>query len=125
MRVAVYGSLKQGFGNHRVMEHAKGKLISAAITTEDHYILDGRGFPYINEAPSDPHKGALSVELYEVPKQGVLGPLDSLEGHPNFYERQQRTFNLPNGKTDTAWLYIYKRPITANPQFLENGTYTW
>jgi gamma-glutamylcyclotransferase (GGCT)/AIG2-like uncharacterized protein YtfP len=123
--VAVYGSLKRNYGNHHVMSRASGRFISNAISTDSHYILDGHGFPYINESPSDPLSGHLAVELYSVPNSGLTGPLDSLEGHPTFYQRQLRSFLLPSGETTKAWVYIYQRPITPNPKYKLGDTYTW
>ena len=123
MKVAVYGSLKRGYGNHRVMKNANGKYLYDAVSTDAHYILDGHSYPYINEAPSNPEKGKLSVEIYEVSEEGLLH-LDALEGHPTFYKREQRQFSTPTGKV-TAWLYILQRKIEANPVYKQDGVYIW
>ncbi len=115
--VAVYGSLKRNFGNYSVMKKAKGVFQNKAISVDSHYILNGYSFPYINEEPSNPECGHLAVELFEVSSENLEGPLDSLEGNPTFYKREQRKFKLPNGVVKEAWLYIYQQ--RENEEFQE------
>lgn len=59
-------------------------------------------------------------ELYEVDEK-VLGDLDILEDHPNFYEREQTKCNcLKDNQEVTAWMYFIKK---FKPDLLKQNTY--
>lgn len=91
-KVAVYGTLKKGFGNHRVMEKAQGKFIKEDYVEINH--LWTCGFPmvkFVKEGDTPSNKW-LKVEIYEVDDKGVTWPLDRLEGYTegsdwNLYNR--------------------------------------
>ena len=102
--VAVYGSLRQGMGNHRVMERAGGEYLHTTLVNGfGLYPYAGTGFPAVGQL-----EGAKTiVELYEVDDVG-LSRLDSLEGFRegssnNFYERMEVTTELG----DTAMIYYH------------------
>lgn len=102
--VAVYWTLKKPFGNHASMIRAEGKYIG------DDFIefknIDWGGFPIVNFEEGTGK--FLAVELYEVSRAWVQGPLDSLEGHPTFYYRK--------ALTTLGWVkaigYEYASPVT-------------
>ena len=95
--VAVYGSLKKGFGNHRRLETSK--FVGMAMIPGTLYSLGA--FPAITlEGNTDVH-----VELYEV-DDPTLESLDRLEGHPSFYTRTEVTgFKGYDGR---AYIYAMK-----------------
>lgn len=75
--LAVYGTLKQGNGNH---DHFLGdaKLVGKGVISGfDMYHLGG--FPGIVKG-----EGTIQVELYD---EYNLGPIDSLEGEGSLYKR--------------------------------------
>lgn len=79
--IFVYGTLKEGYGNHVVMLRSGGELVSAAKLLNYEMFSMG-GFPGIR-----PKQGAVVFgELYSVKS---LRPLDSLEG---CYEQQEDSF---------------------------------
>lgn len=82
--VAVYGSLRQGLGNHRLLESSE--LIGTYGVLLPYTMLDLGSFPGIvhNKWKNNP----LTVELYEV-DDDVMEDLDFLEGYPSFYNREQ------------------------------------
>lgn len=102
--VFVYGTLKKGFGNHRLLE--KSRFIRKAEIPGTMYNLGA--FPGIR--PSD-SSSLVAGEIYEV-DDPTLDRLDTLEGHPNFYVR--RTVDIPGlthwGKQ--AWVYY------INPEYI-------
>ena len=102
--VAVYGSLRKGLGNHRVMEIAKGELVDAGYTSKNCNLYDLGAFPSVSLAHSSANK-PVRVEVYQVPEDGVTGPLDGLEGYPHFYNRTVINVDLDNGEVVQAWLY--------------------
>lgn len=96
--VAVYGTLREGQGNHRLLsKHAP------ALSTErvkGYVMYSAGGFPVIYK---DPNR-FITVELYEVDEETLTGPLDSLEGHPSWYRRELVDINGTQ-----AWIYIMQR----------------
>lgn len=88
----VYGTLKRGHGNNYLM--TDGEYIKTARING--YTLTGVGIPFAVKAPGRHIIG----ELWRVPKYQVLGPIDSLEGHPHWYTR---TWTEQLGGT---WFYL-------------------
>lgn len=94
-RVFVYGSLKKGFSNHRVIHGAK--FLGDDTTLEDAWFMFSMGgFPGVVSG-----NGYISGEVYEVDDE-VLKDLDRLEGNGNFYTRE--VVELANH--EQAWMYI-------------------
>lgn len=80
--VFVYGTLKQGYGNNRLLETSQ-KIADGV--TEEEFLLTDVGFPYM--IPQEALTGAESVtvapvrgELWEVTSELVMASLDRLEG---------------------------------------------
>lgn len=97
--VAVYGSLKAGFGNHRVL--GDSELVGPQrLSGWDMYSMGS--FPAIV-----PGEGDISVEIYKVGSDSIAGNLDMLEGYPSFYNRieVETGFGL-------AWIYYQDTPPT-------------
>jgi len=102
--VAVYGTLKYGFPNHYLLESAEA--VGVGYIAQTFRVFDV-GFPYA--VPSK--KGfPLQVEVYKVPRAGVLEELDILEGYPHHYKRRPLEVLLRNGKSLTAWIYYVSTP---------------
>jgi gamma-glutamylcyclotransferase (GGCT)/AIG2-like uncharacterized protein YtfP len=97
--VFVYGTLKRGHGNHRLL--ADNRVIGEAVSL-DRYMMWGQGIPFI--APDDDDGSPVAGELYEVDAD-TLAKLDRLEGHPDWYCRELRSFTIA-GETCTAWVYL-------------------
>lgn len=114
--VAVYGTLRQGMGNHRLLETSK-LLGTAELKGWKMYPAGlGGGFPviYASEAPED----EIVVEVYECTTEVLKGPLDSLEGHPTWYRRQ--LVDTPFGE---AWIYVMQdKGYQRYPQ-IESGDF--
>ena len=95
-KVFVYGSLKQGFGNHGILT---GALYLATTWTQAQTfkMLSLGHFPGVQEGGSH----AIEGELYEVDNH-TLYQLDKLESNGSLYQRVETL--LANG--ETAWMYI-------------------
>jgi len=123
--VSVYGTLKQGWGNHSLLSKDPKFVGSVGIDT-----LDGVGFPIIKLG--DAYE--LLVEVYEV-DEGELLRLDGLEGYrightPTFYERKQVEVTLEDGTTVNTYIYEYVSPVVNNidnecTYNEDTGVYTW
>ena len=110
--VAVYGSLKKGFGNH-------GLLTNAEFLGEDAIkgwrMLHLGGFPGIIDGNDEE---AIHIELYKV-DEGEFERLDMLEGFPSFYNRKK----VPTSQGD-AWIYYLSEPERySNSDVVESGVW--
>lgn len=113
--VAVYGTLKQGFGNHVVLGDAaefmgEEKLSNWAMYSYGH-------FPFI--VPTNDCDDTVHVEVYAIPN---LKRTDRLEGYDNgyqgFYDRKkvETTFG-------DAWIYFFpEMPDSSYPR-VESGVW--
>ncbi len=97
--VAVYGTLKKNGGNHHLLtaQNFVGKGITAFK-----FPMVSRGIPYVIDEKGKGNN--IKVEVYKVNKE-CLARLDSLEGHPNHYERRKTPIKV-KGKTLNCWLYF-------------------
>ncbi len=97
--VAVYGTLKKGFHNNSLL---RGSTYIGKGVTQKKYPMVAQGIPYLIE---DEGKGFnVDVQLYAV-SDSTLDSLDSLEGHPTWYQRKEIEVVI-GGKTWTAWIYF-------------------
>lgn len=99
--VAVYGSLKKGFGNHRLLRHST-YLGEEWVEGWTMYHLGG--FPAVAETEN---YDVVKVEVYLVDDE-TLGRLDGLEGYPHFYNRKEIETNWGD-----AWIYFHDVAPTA------------
>ena len=98
--IAVYGTLKKGYGNHRLLINQR---FVGKGTTTDRYPLIINGLPYLMQEKGKGHN--VEVEVYKV-DDDTFDSIDALEGHPNFYEREETSITMKSGKKITAWIYF-------------------
>ena len=115
-RVAVYGTLKNGFHNHHLLV---GSDFVGSGKLHDRYPLEVRGLPYLYK-----EKGVgefVDVEVYDV-DDNLLTRLDRLEGHPNWYKREQVLIDLDDWSKTTAWVYFLDSPTPEGVDFTDSYT---
>lgn len=93
MKVAVYGTLRKGFWNHRLLENSK---FIGKTKTEPVFTMYGHGVPWIVNGGNT----EITVEVYEIDEE-TFQSLDFLEGYPVYYNRQ-----LINTEFGEAWIYF-------------------
>lgn len=110
--IFVYGSLKAGFHNHRLLSDIRATDMGYAVTDERYLLVKGVAFPYLinpehftKVEPCDGLIGNVAGELYRVSDKG-LGALDQLESHPSFYRRE--VIKVNDGVE--TWAYFLSRP---------------
>ena len=112
--VFVYGSLRKGFGNNRLLQ---GQEFLRASATEDKFLMYSMGgFPAVDTSVDS---NQIQGELYEVNPEG-MARLDRLEGYPSFYDRKE--VKLATG--ETAWVYFideFHKRYGSNYETVENG----
>jgi len=80
--VAVYGSLRHGMHNHRLIEHCE--LVGIEWIKGDWEMISLGGFPGIIESDGK----EILIELYKVTDEITAKRLDRLEGYPDFYNKK-------------------------------------
>ena len=109
--VFVYGTLKKGHGNHRLI--ADAEPVGAATSTDPTFDMTDVGFPYCYVNGRSFVRG----ELYHLGMAtAILSRLDMLEGYPHHYNRTVFPFITDEGDTFSAWMYnvekTHRRPGT-------------
>ena len=125
-RVVVYGTLKEGYGNNRLLKSSR-KM--ASTQTSGEFVLGNVGYPYAfppDAVPEQYKKLLFPVmgEMYEVDTVESFVNLDTLEGFPSHYNRHIISFE--NGLD--AWMYV--QPDWYNARYceactLEDETWSW
>jgi gamma-glutamylcyclotransferase (GGCT)/AIG2-like uncharacterized protein YtfP len=103
MHLFVYGTLKRGQRNHRLL--ADQRFVGPAVSAPGFRLYDLGPYPGLVR---DPAGGPVRGELFAVSECG-LDELDDFEGVPDLFDRQQLL--LADGST--AWAYLYVRAIPA------------
>jgi gamma-glutamylcyclotransferase (GGCT)/AIG2-like uncharacterized protein YtfP len=136
MLVMVYGSLKEGFGNHRLLI-GQEYLGTFHTQDEDFFMISLGGFPGVHRGGA----GRIQGEIYRVTEE-CFRRLDGLEGNGFFYTREEVDAYKVYGTDDKlvtdlemlrAWMYILPRDDRSygiapdDKEELEGlkGTFTW
>ena len=114
--VAVYGTLKKGHNNYfNYLKHAD--YAGSGVTSEK-FPLIINGLPYVLNKPGVGHN--VEVDIFYVNRK-ELAELDALEGHPEWYYREEVEVIMNDGGIEYAYLYF-------NDEVEDNGkhhkTYT-
>ena len=107
MLLFVYGTLKRGRRNHRLLTGQR--FVGPAATVSGFRLFDLGRYPgLVRDADADADAGAVRGELFDV-SECCLGELDDFEGVPDLFTRER--IELADGTT--AWAYLYARPVPA------------
>ncbi|XP_045782235.1 putative gamma-glutamylcyclotransferase CG2811 isoform X1 [Maniola jurtina] len=132
-KVFVYGTLKRNEPNHHWLtnpEHGVSKFIAEGTTKTKYPLIIGTKYniPFLLYSPGDGHY--VKGEVYEV-DDIMLGKLDILEDHPNYYVRELddilvNKLNSSDQETVKCWVYFLKnfRPELLSKPQLENYSST-
>ncbi|XP_014613991.1 PREDICTED: putative gamma-glutamylcyclotransferase CG2811 isoform X1 [Polistes canadensis] len=100
-RIFVYGTLKRGEPNHKLIQdktNGYAKFLGIAKTTSSYPLIIATKYniPFLLKKPGVGHH--VIGEIYDVDSK-MLTKLDELEEHPNFYERtKEDVFMAPESK---------------------------
>lgn len=99
-KIFVYGTLKEGFGNHTWYLKNKATKLGEHTTEAKHTMVSLGGFPGVLYG-----KGitAIKGEVYEV-DEATSKAIDGLEGYPTFYDKV--IINTPYGD---ATMYVLSK----------------
>lgn len=113
--VFVYGSLRQGHGNHVLLEQDGAKYISTNRVRLPFYMISLGGFPGLVKDHSGHY---ITGEIYQV-DDGVMSDLDHLEGFPSFYNREQIEID-----GTICWIYHLNNPEHYTNSRVTSGNWT-
>lgn len=113
IRVFVYGTLKQGHGNHPALEGSEF-LGRCTIEVPGLVLVDLGAYPGVVRTTSS-DVVPIFGEVYLV-NEDTLHVLDLIEGHPSFYERIK--YDTPWKK---AWVYTLPEDYLEHNDVVENG----
>jgi len=120
--IFVYGSLKKGKHNHRLLVNQE--FVEDGVTSSSYPLVDFGAYPALLKEqpniPSLPVKG----EIYKVDAKG-LQDLDWLESNGRLYNREEIGITSDSGSTVKAWVYFFMRPTRAvnEPNVNNNNQY--
>lgn len=86
--VAVFGSLREGFGNHRVLGNSE--KVGVFKSPPKFKMLSAGGFPYLLKSEQGKE---ITMEVYRVTDERISNNIDCLEGYHgpnhrnNFYDK--------------------------------------
>ena len=95
-----YGTLKKGYFNNRLLSGAE--FLGTGKTVEK-YAMYESGIPFVIKGEVVSH---IYGELYRIDTQ-TLKIIDRLEGHPDWYRREEVGVVTEEGEVVSAWLYFY------------------
>ena len=114
-RLAVYGTLKKGFGNHHFLRNA---VFEGTYELQGYDMYSLGCFPGIKKG-----EGTITIEVYHI-DEDMLENIDMLEG----YDREEgaRSFYLRreiNIQGMPTFIYIFNHSLGANPMLVESGNW--
>ncbi len=100
IRIFIYGTLKSGEVNHRVLEHANAVYIQVGKTTLKIFSMVQGMYPELYKN-GDEH---VTGEVWSVPEDSIY-ILDAFEGHPVLYKRDLILIDI-DGETIECQTYF-------------------
>ena len=98
----VYGSLKKGFDNHKLLEKYAKRVGKASTVGKFAMYEDSFGnYPYLIKEPVTRVQG----ELYEIKRKELLDEIDEFEGAPEYYQRKRIKVKTHKG-VNLAFAYL-------------------
>jgi len=111
-KIAVYGTLREGFGNHRIIQDQD--LLSKEVVTIPFRMISLGGFPGL--VPSDT-MNEITIEVYSVDDSSYRS-VEILEGYPSFYQKAI----IPTSHGDAeAYVLLHERYQSSSRNVVEGG----
>lgn len=115
--ICVYGSLRAGMGNHRVIEGSK--KLSTETVQIPFKMIDMGSYPGLLETEEN---NAIVIEIYEVTPD-TYKRVERLEGYPSFYDRK----DVPTSEGMVGIYYLPKSWGREEPNWVPevDGEQDW
>lgn len=115
----VYGTLKQGHGNHRIIAHPSTKFKGTFATPPNYTLFDG-GFPVVERGGET----AIQGELYEVSDAETIGDVFGLEGCGSMEQHNPANwydFDLIDTPEGEAVMFVMDFQESGRKQIIKSG----
>lgn len=120
--VFVYGTLMEGYSNHKIL--LEGKVLATRNGTLKGALYQlPEGYPGLLE-----EEGIVLGQVLTLANMEDLEDLDPLEGYfgpgrNNTYDRVRRMIKLTDGEEAEAWVYVFRDDLYAKHrgEFVPNG----
>lgn len=101
MLLFVYGTLKRGWWNNRLLQGAE--FVGEDVAPGKLFAWKGEGIPIVmpNDGPEDCW---VKGEVFRIADPRMLGRIDRLEGHPHAYTRMETT--LRSGRVASVYYWL-------------------
>jgi len=114
-KLFVYGTLKKGFNNHRIIE---GSKYLGMHWLNNYGIFDLGFYPGIRPRQG----GVVYGELYEIDDE-LFPRLDRLEGTPYLYTRETEFFHRDDKDNPCCSGYVYVYASDTSEDWIEDGSW--
>lgn len=116
--VAVYGTLRKGYGNHRILADGNCEFLGEEVVSGYDMFTNG-GFPMIVEGSRD-----ILIEKYRVTDETTMKRLDRLEGYnaegdTGMYLRR----TIKDSEDNDMDIYIWNLGISSYLRPIYNGDF--
>lgn len=118
----VYGTLKQGHGNNRLLNHPDVKFLGEFVTKPEFTMISLGGFPAVLCEGDTPVHG----ELYETENESVIRRVYSLEGYSGTQHAKNNWYDvetIPTKYGDASMFVFRNADKYKNYERIENGIF--
>ena len=116
--IAAYGTLRKGYGNSHRVDKPSTNWLGEGLTVEK-YQMTATSFPFVNKTPDT----RIKVDCWEIDINEDLPAVDALEGHPDWYIREEIKIELDSGDIVNAWLYFMDKSLGCGNTIIDTGDY--
>lgn len=113
--VAVYGTLRKGWGNHRLLDNEYCTYLGTTRTEPSYKMVSLGAFPGVIEGGDK----SITIEVYSVNSKKVEQQLDWLEGFPSFYQKAQLMTEW-----GTATMYVLSEEHYGSRTIITDGDWS-
>ncbi len=120
----VYGTLKRGGANHRVLAELGARFACEATTVERRTLVDLGPYPALltRDAARDETATEVHGEIFEV-DDAAMAVVDAFEGVPELYRREGVGLRAADGTARSAFTYALARRPPRHARVLADGRY--
>lgn len=116
--IGVYGTLRKGCGNHRIM--GDSKLLGTVVTSAKFTMYNNGHFPYVYPKGKTP----LTLEIYNVEDQNTLRHIYGLEGYTGERNNPKNWYDTVDVETEFGLAEIFVCKTPQKLPIVESGDWT-